>query len=235
MSTTSYIGTELDVFSHATNWKQYLRRLIEPYLRGDVLEVGGGIGTTTAAFRTDAQASWTALEPDAELARRLYERVSQLGHPVQIVVGTVEAIRPTPLFDCVIYIDVLEHIEKDAEELARAAARVRPEGAIIVLSPAHQALYTPFDAAIGHFRRYDRASLGALTPMGTTLVDLRYLDSAGLWLSVGNRVLLRSSSPTVAQIRLWDRWCIPISRGVDGLLGNRLGKSILAVWRRGAP
>jgi 2-polyprenyl-3-methyl-5-hydroxy-6-metoxy-1,4-benzoquinol methylase len=232
MSTTSYIGTELDVFSHATNWKHYLRELVAPHLKGHVLEVGGGIGTTTAAFRTGAQTSWTALEPDAELAHRLSERVSQLPHTVRIVIGTVGALQSTPLFDCVIYIDVLEHIEKDADELQRAAARVKPGGAIIVLSPAHQALYTAFDAAIGHFRRYDRASLSALTPAGTTLVEMRYLDSAGLWLSIGNRVLLRSSSPTVSQIRLWDRWCIPVSRRVDRLFGNRLGKSILAVWRR---
>ena len=199
-----------------------------------MLEVGGGIGTTTSAFRSSAQTSWTALEPDAELALRLSDRVSRLPDPVRIVVGTLDAIRPEPLFDCVVYIDVLEHIEKDAEELRRATARLAAGGTVVVLSPAHQTLYTAFDEAIGHYRRDDRRSLSALTPPGTALVDMRYLDSAGLWLSVGNRVLLRSSSPTLTQVALWDRWCIPFSRRIDHLFGNRLGKSILAVWRRGA-
>ena len=234
MSTTTYVGTELDAFAHATNWKSYLREVTAPYLRGRVLEVGGGIGTTTTAFRTSAQRSWTALEPDAELAGRLVERAAQLPHPVHVVVGTLEAIRPAPLFDCVIYIDVLEHIERDGEELGRAAARLAPGGTIVVLSPAHQSLYTAFDAAIGHFRRYDRRSLGLLTPRGTTLVDMRYLDCVGLTLSVGNRVLLRSASPSVSQVMLWDRWCIPVSRHLDRLTAGRLGKSILAVWRRDA-
>jgi 2-polyprenyl-3-methyl-5-hydroxy-6-metoxy-1,4-benzoquinol methylase len=234
MSSTSYVGTELDAFAHASNWKQYLRHVTRPYLKGHVLEVGGGIGTTTSAFRSSAQTSWTALEPDLELALRLSRRVSQLLDRVHIVIGTLDAIRPEPLFDCVIYIDVLEHVQNDAEELRRAAARLVPGGTIVVLSPAHQALYTRFDEAIGHYRRYDRRSLSALTPAGTTLVDMRYLDSAGLWLSLGNRVLLRSPSPTVSQVKLWDRWCIPLSRRIDHLLGNRLGKSILAVWRRGA-
>jgi Methyltransferase domain len=234
MSSTTYLGTELDAFAHASNWKQYLRHVTEPYLRGHVLEVGGGIGTTTSAFRSGAQTSWTALEPDSALASRLSQRASELTDPVRIIIGTLDAIRPEPLFDCVIYIDVLEHIEKDAEELRRAAARLINGGTIVVLSPAHQSLYTAFDKAIGHYRRYDRRSLSALTPAGTTLVDLRYLDSTGLWLSLGNRLLLRSSSPTVAQVTLWDSWFIPISRRLDPLTGHRLGKSILAVWRRGA-
>jgi len=234
MPSTNYPGTELDAFARASNWKQYLQHITRPYLRGHVLEVGGGIGTTTFAFRSSAQTSWTALEPDPELARRLCQRVSELRDPVHIVIGTLDAIQPAPLFDCVIYIDVLEHIEKDGAELEGAAARLAPGGTIVVLSPAHQALYTAFDEAIGHYRRYDRRSLRALTPQETTLIDLRYLDSVGLWLSVGNRLLLRSASPTASQVMLWDRWCIPFARRVDSLLGNRLGKSILAVWRRGA-
>jgi 2-polyprenyl-3-methyl-5-hydroxy-6-metoxy-1,4-benzoquinol methylase len=234
MSSTTYIGTELDAFAHASNWKQYLRTVADPYLRGHVLEVGGGIGTTTSAFRNAAQTSWTALEPDGALAIRLLQRVSELPDPVRIVVGTLDAIRPDPVFDCIIYIDVLEHIEKDGEELRRAAVRLAPGGFIVVLSPAHQALYTAFDEAVGHYRRYDRRSLSALTPPGTTLAEIRYLDSTGLLLSLGNRVFLRSSSPTVAQVKLWDQRCIPISRRIDRWFGNRLGKSILAVWRRGA-
>lgn len=232
MSTSTYIGTELDVFAHATNWKGYLREVVAPYLRGRVLEVGAGIGTTTCAFRSPHQTSWTALEPDPELAARLAARVATLGQPVNIVIGTVSALREAPIFDCIIYIDVLEHIEDDAGELQRAAARLAPGGVIVVLSPAHQSLYTPFDAAIGHFRRYDRRSLEAVGPKRTRLTKIAYLDSAGLCLSLGNRLLLRSASPTLSQIMVWDRWVIPVSRRLDGVLAGRVGKSILAVWRR---
>ena len=40
-------------------------------------------------------------------------------------------------FDAILYIDVLEHIEDDRAEMARAAARLKPGGALIVLAPAH--------------------------------------------------------------------------------------------------
>ena len=235
MAATTYVGTELDVFAHARNWKRYLRSVTAPHLRGDVLEVGAGIGETSCAFRTHAQASWTALEPDPRLAVRLKTRCASLPDPVRAVAGTLASISEGPRFDCIIYIDVLEHIEQDADELTEAAKRLKPSGAIVVLSPAHQSLFSPFDAAIGHFRRYNKKGLRALTPPGTSLVRLPYLDAVGLTLTVGNRLLLKSASPTLAQVSLWDRLCIPLSRRIDPLLGGRLGKSILAVWRRDPP
>jgi 2-polyprenyl-3-methyl-5-hydroxy-6-metoxy-1,4-benzoquinol methylase len=235
MPITTYAGTELDVFAHARNWKRYLRDTVTPWLRGDVLEVGGGIGETTCAFRSGAQSSWMALEPDPRLAARLAARVSALPNPVRVVAGTLDSLAEAPLFDCIIYIDVLEHIEQDGAELRSAAARLRTGGAIVVMSPAHQSLYTPFDAAIGHHRRYNRKQMTALTPPGTHLAHLAYLDAVGLTLTVGNRLVLKSASPTVSQVLLWDRWCIPVSRVLDPLIGGRLGKSILAVWRKEPP
>jgi 2-polyprenyl-3-methyl-5-hydroxy-6-metoxy-1,4-benzoquinol methylase len=135
-------------------------------------------------------------------------------------------------FDTIIYIDVLEHIENDREELKGAAAHLREGGRIIVLAPAHQWLFTPFDAAVGHFRRYDRPMLRNLSPVGLHLERLIYLDSLGLLLSLGNRILLKQAKPTKAQIHFWDRWVVPASRVLDPCLLNSIGKSIVGVWRR---
>lgn len=232
MSSTQYIGSELDVFAHARNWKAYLRHLVLPYLRGQVLEVGAGIGATTTAFRSPTQSRWIALEPDPQLALRLRAAVSRLDSPVHVIAGTLASVRDEARFDCVLYIDVLEHIENDRDELRQAAARLAPGGRIIVLSPAHQSLFTPFDAAIGHFRRYGRKQLADLTPGGTTLERLQYLDCVGLTLTLGNKMFLRSASPTHAQVQLWDRWCVPLSRRLDVVTRGMIGKSVLAVWRR---
>jgi len=60
---------------------------------------------------------------------------------------------------------------------------------------------------------------------------MRYLDSAGLLASLGNRLLLRQAMPSAAQLRIWDSCLVPVSRGLDRLLGYRLGKSILGVWQ----
>src|SRR5262249_30583866 len=132
----------------------------------------------------------------------------------------------------ILYLDVLEHIVDDRGELARAARRLAPNGRLVVLAPAHPWLYTPFDRAIGHHRRYTRASLRALAPDGVRELLLRYLDAAGLAASLGNRLVLRSAQPTSRQIRTWDRWLVPCSRWLDRATFGRIGKSVLGVWRK---
>ncbi len=232
----SYGGGELELFRRAENWKRYFAAQLEGFLVGDVIEVGAGVGGTTHALCNSRVRSWTALEPDRQAARQIEALLAErpLAAPSRIVVGGVTALPADAVFDAAVYADVLEHIEDDREELLRCACRLRPGGALCVLSPAHAWLFSPFDAAIGHHRRYSRASLARLTPAGASLVLLRYLDSAGLFASLGNRLLLRQSLPTERQILFWDRRLVPLSRGLDPLTGYRLGKSVLAVWRMAA-
>jgi hypothetical protein len=145
------------------------------------------------------------------------------------------ALRAPSLVSGLLLRDVLEHIEDDAAELRRAADRLAPGGHLVVLAPAHRALYTAFDAAIGHHRRYTRAGLLALAPAGLVPVRARYLDAVGMLASLGNRLLLRSATPTTRQIQLWDRLMVPPSRLVDPLLGFAVGKSVLVVWSKAHP
>ena len=146
--------------------------------------------------------------------------------------GLVRDLPIDAVFDCVLYVDVLEHIEDGNRELQCAADHLAPDGHLVVLCPAHQWLFSPFDEAIGHYRRYSRRTLRRAGPLAFRLVRLRYLDSVGLLASLANRILLRSSTPSHRQIRFWDRFMVPVSGIIDPILGYHLGKSIIAVWRR---
>lgn len=231
-------GCELALFAGALVWKSYLRDRLGTFLVGDVLEVGAGIGATTQALRSATDGSWTALEPDAALFDALRERV---GHGeawtqgVRPLRGSVASLARDLRFDSILYVDVLEHIYEDREELLAASALLRPSGRIVTLSPAHQFLMSPFDRAIGHHRRYSRRSLRALTPPGLHVVWDGYLDSVGVALSIANRLALRRSIPSPSQIAIWDRRVVPISRRLDRILGYRFGKSVVVVWARDEP
>ena len=231
--TTTYVGGELDLFAAAHHWKSYVAAQVRPWLRGDVLEVGAGIGTTARAYWPRAAASvtrWVALEPDRSLADRIPATLQGTGLVPEIVVGTIADLPADARFDALLYIDVLEHIPDDAAELERAAARLKPNGAVIVLSPAHEWLFSPFDEAVGHCRRYTLPTLAAAAPPTLCEARMRYLDSVGLLASSANRFLLGQSQPTARQIAFWDGALVRMSRLVDPLTTYRLGKSVLGVW-----
>jgi SAM-dependent methyltransferase len=234
MSEFKYIGSELPLFATRWNWKAYWSGQIHPFLRGDILEVGAGIGSNTRFLDPGVGSGrWVCLEPDPELAGQLVKNVggSMPRRSNETVCGTLESLADQQ-FDTIIYIDVLEHIDNDREELSRAASYLRPCGHLVVLAPANRHVFSAFDAAVGHFRRYNRPMLRTLSPSGLRLERLRYLDCAGLILSAANRLLLRQSMPTEAQLRFWDRWFIPISRVFDKLFVYSVGKTIVVVWRR---
>jgi hypothetical protein len=148
-----------------------------------------------------------------------------------VVSGTIDDVQDHDGFDAILYIDVLEHIADDQAELVKAAGRLALGGCLIVLSPAHQFLYSPFDKSIGHFRRYNARGLKAITPPGCRMARLSMLDSVGFFASLANRLLLRSAMPTLAQITAWDRAMVPLSRVLDPLTGFRFGKTVIAVWK----
>ncbi len=230
-----YVGDELAVFQHARNWKRYYAARLAPFIRGEVLEIGGGLGATARALCGEGVDHWTSVEPDPDLATRMKAAWGEepLRVPASIIVGTIEDVPEGRRFDAVVYIDVLEHIEDDRAEMERARDKLRPGGALIILCPAHQWLFTPFDKAIGHFRRYSRRTLAAVAPeTGLRRDRLFYLDSAGMLASLANRLFLRASMPTLAQIRFWDSRLVPCSRWLDPLFLGRLGKSVVGIWRR---
>jgi SAM-dependent methyltransferase len=230
----AYPGGELELFARARNWKRYLADRLAPHITGEVAEVGAGLGAMTAVLCGVGVTHWLCLEPDASMAAEMARatRDGELPAPCRVFNGTLADIAEAPRFDAILYIDVLEHIEEDRAELERAARRLKLGGRLVVLAPAHPWLFSPFDKAIGHYRRYRLADTARLAPPGAALVVARYLDSVGLLASLANKLWLRASMPSLRQILIWDRLMVPLSRLLDRLAFGRLGKSVLFVWRK---
>lgn len=232
-----YVGSELVLAGAAVRWKTYWSGAISSFIRGDVLEVGAGIGSNTSFLRGYTSGHWTCLEPDSEQAGQLRKKLKESPGTCgcEVVCGMLQDLAEGSLFDTIVYIDVLEHIEDDAGELRLAEKRLRPGGRVVVLSPAYQFLYTHFDAAIGHYRRYSRSALRKLTPEGLQLEALFNLDTCGIAASAMNKLILRQALPTEAQLQMWDRWIVPASQLLDPVVMRAIGKSVVAVWRKPVP
>jgi SAM-dependent methyltransferase len=227
-----YPGKELELFQHATRWKNYFSRQIRPYIKGRVLEAGAGIGANTLLLNDNSSPLWLLVEPDAGMSDVLNEKISKEELPgnSRLLKGTIDNV--VEKFDTIIYIDVLEHIEADKAEIKKAAALLNKGGHIIVLSPAFQSMYSPFDKAIGHYRRYSKKMLRQLTPFGLNIVSNKFYDTVGFFASVINKILLRQQYPTQQQVLFWDRWMVPVSKLTDKLFLHSFGKSIICVWQK---
>src|ERR1039458_8363382 len=75
MSEFRYVGSELDLFSTVRYWKSYWSAEIQRFIRGDVLEVGAGIGSNTRYLDTGKLGRFVCLEPAARMVGRLADRL----------------------------------------------------------------------------------------------------------------------------------------------------------------
>jgi SAM-dependent methyltransferase len=232
--TDKYIGNELELFKNAKNWKSYYKSYIKPYLKGKVLEVGAGLGGTTKHLCDGTQQDWLCLEPDLELSATIQNMIDTKVLPscCRLTTGTIQDVSKDEKFDAIIYIDVIEHIEDDAAELQRAYHYLKDGGVLMILVPAHQFLFSAFDSAIGHYRRYNKSMLRKAIPQPLKQLNLMYLDSVGLLASITNKLFLKRSYPTLQQILFWDNIMVSISRVIDPLIFKTLGKSVLGIWKK---
>ena len=81
-------------------------------------------------------------------------------------------------FDVITMLDVLEHIADEQELLGQLFAQIRSGGRLILTVPAAKFLWSDWDRRLGHFRRYDQASISqVLESAGFELCSITYFFS----------------------------------------------------------
>jgi 2-polyprenyl-3-methyl-5-hydroxy-6-metoxy-1,4-benzoquinol methylase len=147
-------------------------------------------------------------------------------------------------YDVVFLFDVIEHVEDVRGLLASAIRHLRPGGHLFINVPALQALFSAYDVAAGHLRRYSRKTLEAeLSGLPCRPGPTHYWGFGLLPLLVARRLLV-GRQPTEATIRTGFR---PPSRLVNQALKaiskielrllkyTPLGTSVMGVARRHFP
>jgi SAM-dependent methyltransferase len=224
-------ATTLERLAVAPRFNRWMYERLDGWIGASVLEVGSGIGNLSQFLVNRRRVVLTDTEP----AYRTYlERRFRDAPHVRVRSLTLPEIpddfRNDP-FDSVACLNVLEHIERDAEALAAMRDLVRPGGTVVLLVPAGPALYGELDRALGHFRRYTPATLRLVFDQaGLAVRHLEYFNLAGMpgWWFVG-RVLRRGLIPA-ASLRLYDA-LVPLFR-LEQFLPWRTGQSLIAIGVR---
>jgi SAM-dependent methyltransferase len=129
----------------------FISRAVVDFAPRSLLEVGcgqGAMGTRLVTLTPD----YVAVEPDRHSFESARARLEPLGG--RVVNGTVEDLPTSERFDTVCAFEVLEHFEDEDEPLQQWRARLHPGGQLVLSVPAFQEMFGPWDAAVGHYRRY---------------------------------------------------------------------------------
>jgi SAM-dependent methyltransferase len=230
MTDDDTLRATLEALESATNYRNWILDLADPFLDAPVLEVGAGRGTFTGLLA--GRGAVRAVEPSRELAGALTERFAG-DDRIAVTAGTAADVEPAPRYGSAVMFNVLEHIADDREALRTLHARLAPGGHLVLWVPAFQLLYSRFDDLLGHHRRYRLHPLVHLvTACGFRVVDARYANAPGWfgWL-VGARLLDRiPTSPTV--IKLFDRAVVPVVRALERVVRPPFGQSVFVAARK---
>lgn len=210
----------------ATRHNAWVLDIIRPYLGRRVMEIGCGVGNFTALL-AEADREVTGLELSEQYAERARARFA--GRPnVEVRCGDATLMQWDGAFDSVVMLDVLEHIEDDAGLLRSLRERIHTDGHLVLKVPAGAWLYGEMDRAIGHHRRYTKASLlELLRRTGFAPAHVRYFNmiaTAGWWL---NGRVLKRDRPPAEQVRLAES-LVPVLRLVERVAPPPFGLALIA-------
>lgn len=235
ISEFSYSGTELDAVAEATNYYRWIIDSFGRALGERIVEAGAGIGTVSdLVLRRASPRQMLLVEPAGNNIPELHRRFDD-DPRVSIHHGYLEDIGDTVSADTVIAVNVLEHVERDAEFLRAAHLTLASGGALLLLVPAMPALYGSLDRAFDHYRRYTRSGLEqSLLAAGFEIETLHYLNFVGVvaWFAAGR--VFRRTTLGRPQVRFYDRWVIPWLRRIESRIHPPVGQSLLAIARKPA-
>lgn len=205
----------------ANNYNDWTYSLFAPLVRGRVLEVGCGVGTFTQRL---AKPSVIKSLLSIDISEQAVARCQAVVRSPIVEVRQADVREIEGEFDLVLCMNVLEHIEDDAAAFRHMLGLVRPGGSLFLLVPAHEWLFTSFDAESGHHRRYNkrlvRQLLDEATGGRTHLLELRqfYFNSVGA-LGYWAVYKLLGKPPRAgagAEIGWFDRSIVPLQRRLEG-------------------
>ncbi|HJL18161.1 MAG TPA: class I SAM-dependent methyltransferase [Sandaracinaceae bacterium LLY-WYZ-13_1] len=220
-------GRTLEIIADTPEMNAWYYSKFAARIRGDVLELGSGIGNLSRYLARDARRLVVTDVEDDYLARL----EGELGHHAHVRVARYDLEGPPPgpirddRFDVVISLNVLEHVRDDARAVRDLVGLLRPGGWLLTYVPAVPFAFGTMDEALGHHRRYGRRELRArMEEAGLGVRHLAYMNVLGLlgWLVNGRLVRRRTLDPVqvraferlVPLVRLEDRLRVPIGLGL---------------------
>lgn len=220
----------------ASNYTNWVLSLL-PEAKGAVLEVGLGAGNYFEALGSPVR--YLGVDNDSGVI----DHVRCLEPKRDVILADVlsddfsrEVRERLGGADTIICCNVLEHIEDDGSALRELISVLRPGGHALIFVPAFRWLWNDLDDLAGHLRRYTMSDLESLSSIdGVSRVRSGYVNpigAVGWWVNRFRKIESLDAAAVAAQIRIFDRFGVPLSRLLTHLTSRFFGQSVHIVLRR---
>jgi len=224
----------LRIMEGAGTYNTWLFEKCRPYLGRRILECGSGTGNITKFLRNkDAVVATDIIDFYLQELQRHFSYFSHISvHKFDLTDDAMAKwLNKEYSPDTVLSLNVLEHIEDDKKAFENIYHSLGKDGLVVLVLPAHQALFSKIDKHLGHYRRYTKDLLRErLEQAGFRVEKMMYLNMLGaLGWFVNGRLLRKKLLPS-RQVRLFDLLIKLLA--IENWIDPPFGLSVLAVARK---
>lgn len=223
------VNYEFEGLQFANNYRAAVLEEFYPFLKGDVIEVGAGLGQFTQMLKTvSAIKKIVSIEPYTPFCEQF-----RRNHPdVELINGTINDIDKRTNWDAIVSVNVLEHIADDEAELRIYYNFLKArQGFLCLFTPARTELYSKIDRLFGHYRRYTKKMLREkLESTGFNVIRLHYFNFVGYfgWGLIFKMLGTERFEPSA--VKNFDKYILPVVHFIESKIARPpIGQSLVAI------
>lgn len=229
---SEYEGHEnLETAIKRKNFTKWVAEETFSELKGDILEIGSGLGTySKQIIENFPNSKITLTDISPSYVKSLEKNFGSKSINVfKLDLNNKEDFKKIGYekFDSIIAINVLEHVKDDNFALLELHKMLKKDGTLIILVPSNKFLYNIIDKSIGHWRRYSKLELK--TKVLNTDFHIKKIYSFNMlgmlgWFLNGN--VFKKSEINKNASSLFDK-LVPIMKIIEQVLRKSFGLSLI--------
>ncbi len=227
----SELFTSAEQMQKATNYNQWTYELFEKYIHGDVLEVGCGVGSFTKLI--SEQSNFDSMYC-IDISRPAIDLMITKNFGPKIRTECIDLMDIEGTFDIIICMNVMEHVKDDESFFEKLMSLLKSGGILFLLVPSHKFLYSNFDVAAGHFKRYSKEMMSKFNlQQDVKLINQYYFNpigALGYWI-VYKALKSDNVNDTEGEIGMFDKYIVPFSKKLLPLK-SPIGISLISIYKK---